>query len=91
MLNRQEAIAVVKELLEGCLGLDGRTVSLEPPPIMQGGYQIVIRGILAEKSRAQIQAITAKHQLAIQTGNIWKTRHTLKEQPDTIIIYKPKN
>jgi hypothetical protein len=88
-LKREEAICVIKELLDSAIGLDGRGLELAPIS-SAGNYQIVIRGILDEKTNAVISAIVAKHQLTIQTGNIWKTRHTQKEQPDTLIIYKPK-
>ena len=90
-MKRDEAIIVIKELLEGVLGLDGHSLELAPPVSSAGGYQIVIKGILDEKIISGVAAIVAKHQLATQIGNIWKTRHTLKEQPDTLIIYKPKN
>jgi hypothetical protein len=89
-LKRDEAIAVIKELLEGVVGLDGHSLELAPPISVAGGYQIVIKGVLDEKTISDVAAIVAKHQLATQVGNIWKTRHTQKEQPDTLIIYKSK-
>jgi hypothetical protein len=90
-LKRNEAIAVIKELLEGVVGLDGHSLELAAPISSAGGYQIVIKGSMDEKTISEVESIVAKHQLATQIGNIWKTRYTLKEQPDTLIIYKPKN
>jgi hypothetical protein len=89
-LKREEAISVIKELFDRAVGLDGCGLELAPPISVAGGYQIVIRGILDEKTRAIIAEIVGKHHLAIQVGNIWKTRHTQKEQPDTLIIFKSK-
>jgi hypothetical protein len=89
-VKRDDAIVVIKELLDTFSALDGCSFELAPPASALGGYQIVIRGILGQQTIAQVQQIAAKHQLAIQVGNIWKTRHTLKEQSDTLIIYKPK-
>jgi hypothetical protein len=42
-LKREEAIAVLKELLDNCQGLDGHYLELAPPsaPSTTGGYQII--------------------------------------------------
>jgi hypothetical protein len=89
-LKREDAIVILTELLDGCGGLDGHNLELAPPTSAKGGYQIVIRGILDEKTRSCIQAVIAKHELASQTGSIWKTSHTVNKEPDTLVIYKPK-
>jgi hypothetical protein len=91
-VKREEAIMVLKELLESCVGLDGRGLELSPPNAPTSGYQIIIKGVLDGETNKHVQNIAAKHQLAIQTGNIWKTKHSPdKAVPDTLIIYKPKN
>jgi hypothetical protein len=94
-VEREEAILVLTELLANCTGLDGRSIELAPPnssASMVGSYQIIIKGILDPETKQHIQNVTAKHQLTTQTGNLWKTKHsTNKTEPDTLIIYKPKN
>jgi hypothetical protein len=90
-MKREEAITVLKELLESCVGLDGRGLELSPPNAPTLGYQIVIKGVLDKETNKHIQNLAVEHQLAIQTGNIWKTKHSPdKAVPDTLIIYKLK-
>ncbi len=91
-MKREEAISVLKELLDNCSGLDGHYFELSPPnsPSIIGGYQIIIKTALDEKTKNGIQAILTKHQLAYQTGSMWKTKRSMnKTEPDTFIIYKP--
>lgn len=79
-------------MLEDCLGLDGHSLELTAPDTPGAGYEIIIKGILDEETKKHIQGIITQHQLTYQTGNIWKTkRSTNKTEPDTLIIYKPKN
>jgi hypothetical protein len=92
-LKREEAIAVLKELLDNCKGLDGRSLELtssSTPSETGGGYQIIIRGILDGETKKRIQNILAEHQLTYQMGSLWRTKRSLNKEPDTIIIYKPK-
>jgi hypothetical protein len=89
-LKREEAIALVKELLECCLGLDGHSLELSPPTLAAGGYQVIIRVALDEETKKCIYGILSKHQLAYQTGSIWRTKHSINKEPDTLIIYRPK-
>jgi hypothetical protein len=92
VLKREEAILVLKELLDSCMDLDGHSLELAPPNVPNSGYQIIIKGILDQETKQHIQNITTKHQLTTQTGNIWKTKRTPnKTEPDTHIIYKLKN
>jgi hypothetical protein len=92
VLKREEAISVVKELLDCCLGLDGHPLEVAPPNTpSDAGYQIIVRMSLDEKTRNCVHDIVAKHQLAYQSGSMWKTRHTENKEPDTLIIYKPEN
>ncbi len=90
-MKREEAISVLKELLDNCSGLDGHYLELSPSSTSStiGGYQIIIHKALDEKTRNCIQAILTKHQLVYQTGSLWKTKHSInKAEPDTFIIYK---
>ncbi len=87
-LERQEAIQVLKELLDNYTGLDGHGLEVNAPNATQG-YQITIRGILNEETKQHIQNVASTHQLAIQTGSLWRTRRSPnKTEPDTLIIYK---
>jgi hypothetical protein len=88
-LKREEAISVLKELLENCKGLDGHSLELTEPRIPASGYQIIIKGILDQETKQQIQKTITKHQLISQTGNMWKTKRSLnKTEPDTLILYR---
>ncbi len=90
-LKREEAISVLKELLDTCKGLDGHGLELTAPNTPTSGYQIIIKGVLDQETKQHIQDIITKHLLTHQTGNIWKTKRSLnKIEPDTLIIYKPK-
>jgi hypothetical protein len=94
VLKREEAISVLKELLDNCNGLDGHYLELAPPnaPLsMIGGYQIIIGKALDEKTKNCIQGILMKYQLSYQIGSMWKTKRSVDREPDTFIIYRPKN
>jgi hypothetical protein len=89
-LKREEAIFVLKELLDACNGLDGHYLELSNPCASieaVGGYQIVIHATLDKKTKEQIQKILAKHGLSCQEGTLWKTKRS-KTEADTFIIYK---
>lgn len=89
-MKREEAILVLKELLDGCAGLDGCGLELTPSTSMLGSYQIIIRGMLDETTKNGVKAIAAQHQLTCQIGNFWPTKRTInKTEPDILIIYKP--
>ena len=94
-MKREEAISVLKELLDNCNGLDGNYLELSSSNASSstmGGYQITIKTALDEKTKKRIQEILMKHQLTYQAGNMWKTKRSInKTEPDTYIIYKPKN
>ncbi len=89
-MKREEAVSVVKELLDCCVGLDGHSLELTPPNTPNAGYQIIIRVALDEKTQTCIQEILTMHQLAFQCGSMWKTKRSISKEPDTFIIYKPK-
>ena len=92
-MRREEAISVLKELLDNCPGLDGHYFELAPPNAptsTKEGYQIIIKAALDQETKKCIQDILMKHQLAYQIGSMWKTKHsTNKTDPDTFIIHKP--
>jgi len=94
VLKREEAISVLKELLDSCSGLDDHSLELASPNALtstSGGYQIIIGKPLDEKTRNCMQDILTKHQLIYQAGSIWKTKRSINKDPDTFIIYKTKN
>lgn len=94
-MNREEAIMILKMLLEGCVGLDCHTFELVPTNLSgtkPDRYQIIIRGPLEEETNKKIQKMLTKQQLYWQIGNIWKTRRSVKKlESDTLIIYKAKS
>jgi hypothetical protein len=90
VLKRDEAVLVLKELLDGCSSIDGHSLELSPPSPV-GGYQIIVKGALDEPTKKFIIDLASKHQLTCQLGNFWRTKQsTAKTGPDTLIIYKPK-
>jgi hypothetical protein len=95
VLKREEAISVLKELLDNCNGLDGHYLELSPSNASSstmGGYQITIKTALDEETKKCIQEILIKHQLTYQAGSMWKTKRSInKTDPDTFIIYRPKD
>jgi hypothetical protein len=92
-LRREEAISVLKELLDTCASLDGYYFELSPPIAPKStneGYQIIIKGAFDQETQKCIQEMLTKHQLTSQIGSMWKTKHSInKTDPDTFIIYKP--
>ena len=94
-MKREEAISVLKELLDNCNGLDGHYLELSSSNVsssMMEGYQITIKTALDEETKKCIQEILMKHQLTYQVGSMWKTKRSInKTDPDTFIIYKPKD
>jgi hypothetical protein len=91
VLKRDEAISVLKELLDNCTGLDGHGLELIASNALTSGYQIIIKGVLDEETKQHVSLILTKHQLTSQMGNLWKTKNSLnKTEPDTLILFKPK-
>jgi hypothetical protein len=91
VLKRDEAISVLKELLDNCAGLDGHGLELIASNALTSGYQIIVKGVLDEETKQRIDVILTKHQLTSQMGNLWKTKHSLnKTEPDTLILFKPE-
>jgi len=92
-LKREEAISVLKELLDNCRGLDGHSLELTCPnsaALTVGGYQIIIKPALDEETKNCVLRLLMKYQLFYQTGSLWKTKRSInKTEPDTFIIYKP--
>ncbi len=92
-MRREEAISVLKELLDNCTGLDGHYLELAPPSTPTStneGYQIIIRTALDQETEKCIQDILIKHKLTYQIGSMWKTKRSInKTDLDTFIIYKP--
>jgi hypothetical protein len=84
ILDRREAIAVLKEITSRCAGALRLTVSvinLVPPradDTISKGYQIHIKSEICSEDRSLLQSIMDARQLA------------LKEIGDRLIIFKPK-
>jgi hypothetical protein len=89
ILKREEAVIILKELIDSCPGLDGHALEIVPPNTPNGGYQIFIIKALDEATKKSVIEIVTKHGLAYQSGSMWKTRRSAAE-PDTFIIYRPK-
>ena len=93
-MKRKGAIAVPKELLDYCEGLDEYSLELALSNSIEAklvGYQIIIRGTLDEESKRRIQNILLRHQLSWQVGSMWRTRRSAnKASPDTFIVYRSK-
>jgi hypothetical protein len=88
-LKREDAVTVLKELIDNCPGLDGHALEIVPPNSPDGGYQIFIIKALDEATKKSVIKIVNGHELAYQSGSMWKTRRSATE-PDTFIIYSPK-
>jgi hypothetical protein len=91
-VKRDEAVTVLKELIDSCQGLDGHPLELTPPNTATptgNGYQIFIFKPLDDATKKSVIDIVTRHKLAYQSGSIWKTRRGATE-PDTFIIYRPK-
>lgn len=81
-MDRIEAVNVLKQILESCRAVDGRTFLLLPPNaanLQPSGYQIHLKMKLVGIERKCIQKILDEHQLV------------MKEIEDTTIIYKPQD
>jgi hypothetical protein len=89
VLKREEAVNVLKELIDNCQGLDGHALEINPPIAPNGGYQIFIIKAIDETTKKAVIDIITRHQLAYQSGSMWKMKRSAAE-PDTFIIYKPK-
>lgn len=87
-MNREKAIDLIKEMLLCCSALDGSSFELTPLAASLDRYQIIIIGVLDEKTKQQLQNLVAMHNYCLQIGHVWKTKRTLnKNAPDTHIIY----
>lgn len=80
-MNRNEAIAILKEVFEKCKLLDGTYVSLMPPnsaDLESQGYQIHIKTPIDEMAKMCMEKILNNNRLSLKTEN------------DLAIIYRPK-
>ena len=82
-MNRQEAIALLREIIEACSELiEMNYVSLNPADarIRKGvdDYELHVKWVLDERLRQCLTPILEKHQLS------------MKESKGSIIIYAPK-
>ena len=82
-MNRQEAIALLREILEACRGLiemNYASLNLADAQIRKSAddYELHIKWVLDERLRLCLTPILEKHQLKI------------RESKGSIIIYAPK-
>jgi len=83
LLNRGEAIKVLKEIFEKCTICDGNWLSIMPPGasnILSRGYQLHLKFPLDEESKKCMKEILEKYDLALM----------YKKEQELIIIYRPK-
>ncbi len=91
-VKRDEAVSVLKELIDHCPGLDGHPLEITPPNTLTAsgeGYQVFIIKALDVETKKRVIDIVSRRQLAYQVGSMWKTKRSATE-PDTFIIYRPK-
>lgn len=78
-MDRNEAVAYLKELLSLCNELSPDTVSFENPKNSDSvGYRVNIKGKIQEPERQMVRDVAKKYSLAV------------KEDPDGVVVYKPK-
>jgi hypothetical protein len=78
-LDRSEAIVFLKELLSLCNNLSPESVSFGTPIDSNSiGYRIHIKGTICESDKQSVRDVAQKHSLSVQ------------EDPDGVVIYKPK-
>jgi hypothetical protein len=79
-VNRDEAVKVLREVLDACPSINGFYIALMPSNLndrLSHGYQIHIKTYLTPKDRKYAEEILAKQGLA------------LKETEGKTIIYRP--
>jgi hypothetical protein len=80
-MKRHEAINCLREINNSCYNLSPAFVALmdsKRDDQLSIGYQVHIQGVLDQNTRAKILGILSKYDLA------------LNEEPNKIVIYKPK-
>ena len=79
-MNRHEAVAFLKEIINTCENMSPDSVALIHSMDDQNstGYQVHIKTVLDSETKQQLRNIAEKHNLV------------LKEEKGKVIIYKPK-
>lgn len=83
-LKREEAVSVLKEIIDKCQMCDGTWVALMPPNsrnMLSQGYQVHMKFPLDETALACISRILEKNKLAMINKN----------NNELLIIYRPKS
>lgn len=81
-MKREEAVNVLKEIIEKCRMCDGNWLALMPPNshnLLSKGYQIHLKFPVSKTAIACVSAILEKYKLAMLN----------KEGQELIIIYRP--
>jgi hypothetical protein len=82
VLNRNEAVSVLKEIFEKCTLFDGTYIALMPPnsaSLLSKGYQVHLRVPIDERTQNCMEEIAKKHDCHI----------VIKDKEDIAIIYRP--
>jgi hypothetical protein len=80
-LKREEAVNLLQEIIQHCTSFESYFVALMPPDsddLLSHGYQLHIKGIIAQANIDCIVPIVEKYKLAIEN----------EPQKDVLIIYK---
>jgi hypothetical protein len=80
LLDRNEAMAFLKELQGHCWDMNPDRISLDESNVSESsvGYRVQIKGIIDKATREYVKTIANKRKLAV------------KEESDKIIIYKSR-
>ena len=78
-MDRNEAVAYLKEILTLCSDLSPDSISFENPNNTHSvGYRVHIKGKIYEHDLQKVKDIAKKHLLAVQ------------EDSDGIVVYRPR-
>jgi hypothetical protein len=83
ILNRKEAVQVLKEMFEECTLFDGTYIALMPPNsanLLSHGYQVHIKVPIDNRTQQCMQKIAEKNKCTL----------IIKNKEDVAIIYRPK-
>jgi hypothetical protein len=85
VLDRKEAVLVLREIFEKCTLFDGTYLALMPPnsaSLLSEGYQVHLKIPIDKETQACMQQIAEKYNCTLYTIN--------KSGEDVAIIYRPK-
>ena len=86
ILNRDEAVLVLKEIFEECTLFDGNYIALMPPNaagLLSKGYQVHLKVPIDKETQGCMQQVAKKYNCAVSMIN--------RNGDDVAIIYRPRN